>query len=722
MDIVGFLKVLLKRKWLILGISILASVATFLIAIRTSKVYLAKAQIATGITEATVPTDSEVLTNPMEAVGKFSNLIEVITSKQVLSLLSYKLALHDLKEPVPFKSIEDLKKTYSPTDLAQAQKVIQNKLDSIQILHNTDEKERIYVDMIKDMGYDVKSLEKTLEIYRIDNTDYIEIKYKSRNPYLSAFTVNTLCQEIIRYYNNMTNKRLENSVKFFSDLAAQKKADLDGKLDSLNKYKTNKQVINFDDERKSKMSQISTLESNRDEENKKINALRQTIVALKSRLSEGDDENYDNQYANNKILNLKNRLNALQERYITSGNRDKRAADSINIIKNELESQIARFGNNLDVKPNTSKQELNSKKLNAELELETAKSNLQAIEGTLYGLKSNLSGFASNESSISAMEMAISVAKDEYLHVLDKFNSAKNFSLSSGNIHQIEYGEPADEPEPSKVMIFTVLAGVVSFVFCVVTLFILEYLDSTIKRPSHFFNLANLPILGVVNQLKSSKIDFEGLFNQTHKNTILETHKQLLRKLRYEVETSNAKIFLFTSTKASEGKTFSIVSLAYSLALSSKKILIVDSNLKSNGLTKLFSAQPGLNAFLVPRFAKNVPAKEAIINKTQVPNIDIIGCEQNNYSPMEILDREKLETFLREASEKYDYVFMEGAALNTFSDTKELIFLSDKVVAVFSAKSQIKKSDNSSIGFLASLNEKFAGSVLNKVDLENLDQ
>src|SRR6188768_3558355 len=105
MDLIGFLKILLKRKWLILGIAIFSSIATFLIAIRTSKVYLAKAQIATGITEATVPTDNEMLNNPMEAIGKFSNLIEVITSKQVLSLLSYKLALHDLNEPIPFKNM-----------------------------------------------------------------------------------------------------------------------------------------------------------------------------------------------------------------------------------------------------------------------------------------------------------------------------------------------------------------------------------------------------------------------------------------------------------------------------------------------------------------------------------------------------------------------------------------------------------------------------------------
>lgn len=722
MDLTSFLKVLLKRKWLIIFISILSAVATFFIAMQTSQVYLSKAQLATGITESNVPSDKESILNPMEAMGKFSNLIEVITSKQVITLLSYRLILHDLKEPYPFKKLEDFRKKFLPDEIEKAKVQIQNKLDSIQLFHNSEEKEKVYLEMIKEMGYDQKSLEKKLEIWRVENTDYIEIRYKSKDPYLSAFVVNTLCQEIIRYYNNMTGRRMENSVKFFSDMAAQKKADLDAKLDSLNKYKSSNKVINFEDERKSKMNQIAQLENSREEESKKIMGLQQALSSLKGRLTEGESEDYSTQYSNNKLLNLKNRINSLQERYINSGNRDKRAYDSIQILKEELEVQISRFGNSVDIKTSNSKQELKSKKTDLEIELEVAKSNLTSIDNTLYGLRSNLSGFASNESSISAMEMAISVAKDEYLHVLDKFNAAKNFSLSSGNLHQIEYGEPADEPEPSMVALLTALSAVVSFSMCVFVLLVLEYVDATIKRPSHFNDLTHVPLIGSVNQLKSSKIDFEKLFTQTTNSVVLETHKQLLRKLRYELETSNAKTFVFTSTKPGEGKTFSIISLSYSLALSGKKVLLVDTNFKNNTLSKLFAAKAGIKSFYKKNVDPEFMSSANAINATRVDGINIIGCEPNNFSPFEVLDEEKLQAFLSDASHEYDYIFLEGAALNVYADTKELVTFADKVIAIFSAKSQIKKSDQASIQFLVSLDKKFTGAILNKVDMENLDQ
>ena len=45
----------------------------------------------------------------------------------------------------------------------------------------------------------------------------------------------------------------------------------------------------------------------------------------------------------------------------------------------------------------------------------------------------------------------------------------------------------------------------------------------------------------------------------------------------------------------------------------------------------------------------------------------------------------------------------------------------DGVVAIFSAKHIIKQIDKDSIGFFKGLNGKFCGSVLNMVELENLN-
>ena len=71
-------------------------------------------------------------------------------------------------------------------------------------------------------------------------------------------------------------------------------------------------------------------------------------------------------------------------------------------------------------------------------------------------------------------------------------------------------------------------------------------------------------------------------------------------------------------------------------------------------------------------------------------------------------------------SDNFDYVLLEGASLNEYSDTKELVRFSDKVVAVFSAENDIKQMDRESIQYFKSLGKKFGGSLLNKVDTKDL--
>ena len=54
--------------------------------------------------------------------------------------------------------------------------------------------------------------------------------------------------------------------------------------------------------------------------------------------------------------------------------------------------------------------------------------------------------------------------------------------------------------------------------------------------------------------------------------------------------------------------------------------------------------------------------------------------------------------------------------MNDYSDTKELIVFSEKIIPVFSALSVIKSVDKESIQYLKNLKGKLIGSVLNMTD------
>ena len=86
-----------------------------------------------------------------------------------------------------------------------------------------------------------------------------------------------------------------------------------------------------------------------------------------------------------------------------------------------------------------------------------------------------------------------------------------------------------------------------------------------------------------------------------------------------------------------------------------------------------------------------------------------------------MLETRQFRQFITDPREHYDYIFLESASLNEYSDAQELVPFVDKVIAVFNARSVIKPVDKDSLQYLQNLGDKFAGAVLTEVDARNLN-
>ena len=98
MDFVYLLRVLLKRKWIIVGSATLAAFIAWYFTKDQPLEYRSIAQVSTGFTtNDVVSVNGE--NNFFEADTKFNNAIVTFTSPTVMSLLSYSVILHDLENP-----------------------------------------------------------------------------------------------------------------------------------------------------------------------------------------------------------------------------------------------------------------------------------------------------------------------------------------------------------------------------------------------------------------------------------------------------------------------------------------------------------------------------------------------------------------------------------------------------------------------------------------------
>jgi polysaccharide biosynthesis transport protein len=748
MDFIYLFRILLKRKWIIILSALLATAIAYVLTLNDEKKYRSIAQVSTGFTvsdEIKVGNDNFSF---YEADTKFNNAIITCTSPSVLSLLSYTLILHDLQSPRPFTSLSPEKKkspVFRDVDPQKTISLLQAKLETMGTLTSFKPEEKLLLEFIKLYGYDYKTVSRNLGVYRLQRTDYIEIDYTSPNPELSAFVVNQLYQQFIRYYKNVRSNKSQESIDTLQSLLEKKKQDLDEK----NKILQSQGVTQVGQENSSQLELITNLETSLTEEKNKLTTLRFSLQKIDQRLTEFDNpQTVTNGKTtttvnknNDDVLALRQAMNEAYSAYVNGGSQDPALLKRYNTLKGEYNDKIinaspSTITQSADPRtPTLSKKELLDKRSDLELDIQASNTTIGSIQDRINTAQGSLTRDAGRSAAVGTLVKDVELANKEYLDAKQKYNDATDLNSSAvTNFRQVLLGQPAIEPEPSKRLLIVGISGVSVMITAMLLIILLVYLDSSIKTPEVFTRLVNLKLIGMVNfmnlrqktlvELVTNRDNTEDMTDRNNMNVFRES----LRKLRYEIEMSGKKIFLFTSTKKGEGKTTLIQALSYSMSMSKKRILIIDTNFCNNDLTVQLSADPILEKIhpSTTLDASNTSrplleqVREAATN-VGAGTVFAIGSQGGDYTPSEILPRDNLLKHLSTLTSEYDFIFMEGPPLNDFSDSKELAQFADGIIGIFSATNIIKQIDKQSMNFYREHNGKFIGAILNKVDLENVN-
>ncbi|WAC42063.1 hypothetical protein [Pedobacter sp. SL55] len=104
MNIKEFLRLIIKYKWLIIVIPAITLFVTFLFVKNLPKQYKSQAKLSTGLLDPSrqVAPDIPSYSGPdilIKLNQQFTNIMDIMTMPKNMSILSYRLILHDLKEP-----------------------------------------------------------------------------------------------------------------------------------------------------------------------------------------------------------------------------------------------------------------------------------------------------------------------------------------------------------------------------------------------------------------------------------------------------------------------------------------------------------------------------------------------------------------------------------------------------------------------------------------------
>src|SRR5690606_29347292 len=191
MDFQRFFKLLKRFSWILILIPVVASALTYFLVQDLPKEYKSNALISTGLADQSqrvVIEDKQ--TDYFVVTQQFNNIIEFLTMKKNVNMLSYKLILHDLENPE--EAFHASAETFASLDSSGRSEVIEgyrSMLAEGKIITPEDNQKHPLFDYLQAAQYDEGTILKNLEISRQEFSDFVNIEYTSHNPHLSVYVV-----------------------------------------------------------------------------------------------------------------------------------------------------------------------------------------------------------------------------------------------------------------------------------------------------------------------------------------------------------------------------------------------------------------------------------------------------------------------------------------------------------------------------------------------------
>ncbi len=219
-------------------------------------------------------------------------------------------------------------------------------------------------------------------------------------------------------------------------------------------------------------------------------------------------------------------------------------------------------------------------------------------------------------------------------------------------------------PKKIQIILLSIFLGL-SIPF--IALLVGEYFDNTIKGPEEAEGESMSPVVGniLVNKFKT------GLpVVQNPNSSIAESFRTLRTNLQhFLINHPGSKVIAVHSTGVGEGKSFVAVNLASSLSSRSRKVLLIEGDMRNTRLHTLLecNGEYGLSSYL----NGDLPLGE-IIQPTKIIGMSFLGSGSEEEHPSELLNNGILENLVNEARKEFDYIIIDSVPLTKLSDAASL--------------------------------------------------
>lgn len=567
-----------------------------------------------------------------------------------------------------------------------------------------------------------------LRVIPIPDTRLVEVSYNSPDPELAALAVNTLFEHFIRFNLRLKTESTKEASEFLSKQINELRKTLTQKERELQEYGKRKELFYLSSKDTTVVDKFGDL-------NKAYTEAQIHRINMESIYRELKDKNFD-EYPevrkNNLIQNFKQEFTNLESEYKKKSQIFRETYPEMKRLKTQLDNLRGRIRQEtLDI----GRKALNEAQANYQSALKKEKS----LQDLLNDQKTEVISTNTNAIYYNSLKIEVENMRNLLDHLVKKQKESLLTSrlegLQTSNIKVIDPAEIPKIPISSntkKMLLMTLLMGLFAGGGLV---FGLEWLDQTIKAPEEVERYLRKPSLGFVPALGTEdNLQYQYAYSERNQarpmrelksielanyvdaeSSIAESYRTIRTSILLSTPESPPKIITVSSSVPKEGKTSTVVNLAISFTKLSKKVLIIDGDLRKPSLHKIFRIKntQGLSSFLVSK--SNV---EEVFFKTDINNLYVIPSGPIPPNPSELLDSQRMSLLLKKMKEHFDVIFIDSPPLIGIVDPVIIGRHTDGTIMVVWAGKTQKRAVQKAKEELDRYRVRILGVVLNKVNLK----
>jgi succinoglycan biosynthesis transport protein ExoP len=350
-------------------------------------------------------------------------------------------------------------------------------------------------------------------------------------------------------------------------------------------------------------------------------------------------------------------------------------------------------------------------------EYQAALATEQSLTASLNAQKAAAQAMNRKAIDASVLERDVQSSRQVYDGLLQRAKeTGVSGELKTSNIRVVDQAERPLTPVSPQPWFNLILASLGGGLLACGLVCLFECLDNRIKSPDEIRTYLGLSELGML-----PKIHHHGtpptfpLVNNGVPPNFSEAFRAIRTNVLFSSPQEHTRSLVVTSTGAREGKSMVASNLAISFAQIGKRVLLIDADMRKPKAHEIFEIdqEPGLSNLLVG----HTKASEAV-RKTSVAGLWVLPAGRLPPNPAELVGSQSFKNFVLSLNGHFDWVVIDSPPVMAVTDASLIAHTTSVVLFVISAELTSRHAARRALDQLAHAEAKFAGAVLNNVDLE----